>query len=366
MKIERISARPVAIPYVTPWRNRHTEEAGAPMTHLRTVVLEVHTDTGITGIGEFRGDSLDDRQVQQLDELLIGADPTDISRLVPLLEEHIGRGGLVAGVDFALHDIKGKAFGVPVYQLLGGKHREKVPLVWTLPYLAIEDQVTIARERVNEGFTHAIKMKVGVPGDSEHILAVANAIGDVPIRPDSNMGHSKPEAIAQLRALQAEGARFELVEDPCPLDLDDYQEVGDALSLPISLHGGWSSFEDLNRIIRADKPAIKCVNVMPTHWGLYRSAQVVGALEAAGIGWTLGTSHDSSIKIAASFHLATALPNRLYPCDLLGPRLHADDVAAEPLHIRDGFGVAPEHPGLGVTLNENVLSKWAVKDHAAI
>ncbi|MDA1278390.1 MAG: hypothetical protein O2960_30730 [Verrucomicrobia bacterium] len=129
MRIERISARPVAIPYKTPWRNRHTEESGAPMTHLRTVVIEVHTDTGSTGLGEFRGDSLDGQQARRLDDLLIGADPTNISRLVPLLEENIGASGIVAAIDFALHDIKGKAFGVPVYQLLGGKHREKVPLV---------------------------------------------------------------------------------------------------------------------------------------------------------------------------------------------------------------------------------------------
>ena len=365
MRIERISARPVAIPYRTPWRNRHTEEAGAPMTHLQTVVIEVQTDTGITGLGEFRGDGLDDQLAQRLDDLLIGTDPTDISRLVPLLEENIGRCGLVAGVDFALHDIKGKAFGVPVYQLLGGKYREKVPLVWTLPYLSIEDQVTEAKERVEEGFTHAIKMKVGVPGDSEHILAVSNAIGNVPIRPDSNMGHSKTEAMEQLRALQTEGVRFELVEDPCPMDLDDYQEIGDALDVPISLHGGWSSFDDLVRIIRADKPAIRCVNVMPTDWGLYRSAQIVGALETAGIGWTLGTSHDSSIKIAASFHLGTALPNHIYPCDLLGPKLHVDDIAVEPLSIGGGFGVAPDRPGLGVELNEEVMSRWAVRQGVA-
>ena len=95
----------MAIPYQTPWRNRHTEERGEPMTHLRTVIIEVHTDSGITGLGEFRDEPIDDQLVRRLHDLLIGADPTDISRLVPLLEDNIGRGGLVAGVDFALHDI---------------------------------------------------------------------------------------------------------------------------------------------------------------------------------------------------------------------------------------------------------------------
>ncbi len=100
---------------------------------------------------------------------------------------------------------------------------------------------------------------------------------------------------------------------------------------------------------------------MPTDWGIYRSAQIVGALEVAGIGWTMGTSHDSSIKIAASLHLGTALSNRIYPCDLLGPRLHAADIAAEPLTIQAGEGIAPPAPGLGVELDRDVLERYRVE-----
>jgi len=372
MKINGISIRAVAIPYKIPWRNRHTEEAGKPMTHLRSSIIEVRTDSGEVGLGEFRTDGLEgdaaesvngglpQATLNKLKELLFGEDPTEISRLVPILEEQLGRGALVAGIDFALHDLKGKALGVPVYQLLGGMSRARVPLVWTLPYLSVEEQVMQARQRVDEGFTHAIKMKVGVPGDTEHILAVVREIGDVPIRPDSNMGHSKKEALDQLSELKAAGATFELVEDPCPTDFDDYQEIGDALDVSISIHGGWSNFDDLTAIIRSNKSRIACVNIMTTHWGLYRSAQIVGALEAAGIGWTLGTSHDSSIKMAAALHLGTAMPNKIHPCDLLGPLIHVDDIAAEPLEIGGGFGVAPDRPGLGIELDENVMSRWAV------
>jgi L-alanine-DL-glutamate epimerase-like enolase superfamily enzyme len=203
-------------------------------------------------------------------------------------------------------------------------------------------------------------MNVGVPGDTKHLLAVSREIREIPIRPDSNMGHSKAEAIAQLTELRAEGVTFELVEDPCPTDFDDHQEIGDLLDVPISIDGGWSSFADLSKIICANKSRIGCVNIMTTYWVLYRSVQIVGALEAAGIGWTLGTSHDSSIKISAALHLGTAMPNRIYPCDLLEPRFHVDDVAVEPLEITAGYGTAPEKPGLGVDLNEAVMARWAV------
>ena len=365
MKITGVSTCQIAIPYKVPWRNRHTEDSGRPMTHLETTVLEVHTDEGITGLGEAKGQDVADRIRRDFEPALVGRDPLQTSALVTDMERRFGKSQIVAGLDFALHDIAGKALEVPVYQLLGGKVRDSVPLVWTLPYLDIESQVDLAIDRVGEGFTHAIKMKVGIPGDYEHVLAVGKAIGEVPIRPDSNMGHSKQQSLRQTADLQSEGVNIELLEDPCPTDWDDYQDLADHLDVEISVHGGWSSFGDLAGLIRAAKPGIRCVNVMPTDWGIHRSAQIVGALEVAGIGWTMGTSHDSSIKIAASLHLGTALPNRIYPCDLLGPRLHAADIAAEPLTIQAGEGVAPSAPGLGVELDRDVLDKYRVESFAS-
>ena len=372
LTISEISIRPISIPYKVPWRNRHTEEAGKPMSHLRTSIIEIKTSDEITGLGEFRTDGLEgdaaanapsgisQGALKKLDKILVGENPTEISRIIPILEHEFGHGALVAGIDFALHDIKGKSFGVPVYQLLGGKTRDKVPLVWTLPYLSIEEQVLQATSRVSEGFVHAVKMKVGIPGDTEHLLAVSKSINATPIRPDSNMGHSKAEAIAQLTTLRQEGVLLEVVEDPCPTNFDDFQEIGDLFDLQISIHGGWSTFSDLNAIIKAGKSRIGCVNIMTTYWGLFRSSQIVGALETAGIGWTLGTSHDSSIKISAALHLGTAMPNRIYPCDLLGPLLHVDDLASKPLEIHSGYGIAPNKPGLGIDLDEDVMNRWAV------
>ena len=361
MKITGVSTYPIAIPYKVPWRNRHTEDAGRPMTHLETTVLEVHTDEGVSGLGEAKGMDVAEQIRDRFEPALMGRDPLQISALVTDLESRFGKSQIVAGLDFAFHDITGKALGAPVYQLLGGKVRDSVPLVWTLPYLDIESQVDLAIDRVAEGFTHSIKMKVGIPGDYEHVLAVGRAIGEVPVRPDSNMGHSKQQSLRQTADLQAEGVKIELLEDPCPTDWDDYQDLADQLDVEISVHGGWNSFDDLAGLFQAAKPGIRCVNVMPTDWGIYRTAQIVGALEVAGIGWTMGTSHDTSIKIAASLHLGTALPNRIYPCDLLGPRLHAADVAAEPLTIHTGEGVAPSAPGLGVELDRDVLENYRVE-----
>ena len=266
----------------------------------------------------------------------------------------------MAGIDFALHDIVGKALGVPVYQLLGGKVRDRMPLVWTLAYRSIEEQVEETAQRVGEGFTHAIKMKVGVEGDLAHVLAVAQAAEGVPLRPDNNQGHSKETALGQFRELQKKGVRFELLEDPSPPDWDEYQELADVLDVGISVHAGWSSLRDLGGVIQANKPGIWCVNITLSQWGIRRTAQIAGALECAGIGWTMGTSHESGIKTSAALHLGVAVRNRIYPADVLGPMLFVADVLAEPLEMGGGYGTPPDGPGLGIALDEEALERYRI------
>ena len=170
-KITRIETIPVAIPYVIPWRNKHTEVRGEELTHLHTNILKVHTDAGIVGLGEVRGDEVPEKVRTEVEPILQGQNPLDIEGALAHLTSSLGGWSrLCSGVDFALHDIAGKYYDVPVYELLGGKAREAVPMVWTLPYVDPEIQVKQAADRVAEGFTHAVKMKVGVAGDQDHVV----------------------------------------------------------------------------------------------------------------------------------------------------------------------------------------------------
>ncbi|MGH2544478.1 MAG: enolase C-terminal domain-like protein, partial [Ardenticatenaceae bacterium] len=199
--------------------------------------------------------------------------------------------------------------------------------------------------------------------DLERVLAVARVAGDIPIRPDSNMGHDKATAIKQTLEMKANGVNIEILEDPSPSDWDDYQEIADTAGVGVAVHAGWRSLEDLAGIIRANKPGIKYVNIMPTTWGLRRTAQIAGALECAGIGWSMGTSHDSAIKTTASLHVATAIRNRVYPVDINGPLLRVADVLKNPPTFEAGFGYAPDGPGLGVELDEDVLKEFAASNN---
>ncbi|HAL46912.1 MAG: hypothetical protein FI707_10230 [SAR202 cluster bacterium] len=360
MKITAVETIAIAIPYVSPWRNRHTEEAGKPMANLETTILKVHTDDGLIGIGEAEGDDVPGLVATRLAPMLEGKDPLQIEALLTDVEAAFGPSTILAGIDFALHDIVGKALSAPVYQLLGGKFRDKVPLAWTIAYRSLEEQIVDAREHVEQGFTNVLKMKVGVAGDLERVLRVAEIAGDIPIRPDSNMGHDKATSIKQTLEMKANGVKIELLEDPSPSNWDDYQEISETADEGISVHAGWKSLSDLAGIMAAGKSGIRCVNIMPTTWGIRRTAQIAGALECAGIGWTMGTSHDSGIKSAASLHLATAIRNHVYPVDINGPLLRVGDVLKDPLKLEAGFGVASDSPGLGVELDEDALREYAV------
>jgi muconate cycloisomerase len=357
LKITRIETIPVSIPYRIPWRNKHTELAGKAITHLEATVLKVHTDGGIVGLGEARGANVPEEMAGRWGALLKGRDPLQIEGLLNELEAAFGLGRMLAGIDFALHDITGKALGLPVYQLLGGKARERVPLVWTLPYVDPDLQAKQARERVAEGFRHAVKMKVGVAGDQAHVDAVARAIPDVPLRPDNNQGHDFETALRQFRALKEAGVKIELIEDPSPSDWDAYQRLSEALDLPVSVHAGWRTLQDLGELIRANKPGIRCVNVTFAAWGIRRTLQIAGALECAGIGWSMGTSHEAGIKTAAALHAGCAARNHLYPADVLGALLLEGDVV-KGLDMKGGYGRPSDGPGLGVELDEDAIERF--------
>ena len=180
MSITRIETTSVSIPYQFPWRNRRTEERGYPTTHLDITVLQVHTDAGIVGLGEMPGKDARKVMAEKYEPFLKGRDPFEIQQVLMDLDQTFGRSSALAGIELALHDIVGKALGVPVYTLLGGKVRDRIPLIWTLTHRSIEEQVSEARERVAEGFTHALKMKTGMAGDLEHELAVARRLARCP------------------------------------------------------------------------------------------------------------------------------------------------------------------------------------------
>src|SRR5207248_991750 len=119
---------------------------------------------------------------------LVGQNPFDVERIMAKLWGITTHDSTVyaAGIDIALHDLIGKALGVPLYKLLGGRTRERVPLTWNVPATRdIDLMVRQASDAVERGFRNVVKVKTGTPWAVEALVSIQQAIGpDVPLRPD--------------------------------------------------------------------------------------------------------------------------------------------------------------------------------------
>ncbi len=168
---------------------------------------------------------------------VIGEDPFRISWLVKKMDDALdGVEEAKAAIEMALWDIVGKALNTPVYNLLGGKVRDRIPLSYSIPFGAPDDMATLAQERVKWGH-RTIKVKVGSDDSARDIAgvkAIRKAIGpDVKLRVDGNMGwQTAKQAIAVILAM--EECNLELVEQPLPAhDLDGMAEVRRSIGVPL-------------------------------------------------------------------------------------------------------------------------------------
>jgi L-alanine-DL-glutamate epimerase-like enolase superfamily enzyme len=241
MKITEVRTVPV-------WCPRRRAYGGVYRTALGSIAMSdytivfVDTDTGITGIGEVasvfkrRGALLRHDLKSVLAPAVVDEDPFRIAHLVRKMDGVLdGVEEAKAGIEMALWDIVGKALGTPVYNLLGGKVRERIPLSYSIPFGRPEEMAEYAFERVRAGH-RTIKVKVGNEDASDiaAVRLVREAIGpDVKLRVDGNMGWpTAKHAIRMIRAM--EQWNLELVEQPLPpYDLDGMAEVRGAIGVPL-------------------------------------------------------------------------------------------------------------------------------------
>jgi muconate cycloisomerase len=259
----------------------------------------------------------------------------------------------------ACWDIVGKALGTPVYNLLGGKVRERVPLSYSVPFGEPKAMAEYALERVSEGH-RTVKVKVGndPATDVEAVQRVRDAIGpEVRLRVDANMAWSSAkEAIRLIRAMEPSG--LELVEQPLPpRELDAMAEVRRGIGVPLMADESIRTVRDAMEVIR--RGAADIANVYVTEaGGLLNASRIFTLCEAAGMPCMIGSMPEFGIGTAAQIHLGLAMPNLGPDSDTCGVLYHAEDLLTSPLRIEGGFAYPPEGPGLGVEVDMAVLERW--------
>ena len=366
MKITKVEAFPIRAP-----RAHRFAAAQAVLTHSDFALVTVNTDAGVTGYGEvssalfcYRLDPSHAYDINAyLGPALVGQDPLGIPALVERMDRTL-RGGRQAksGIEMALWDIAGKAAGLPVYRLLGGKARPAVPLNWTVGFTEPDQAAAEAALYVETHRVRSIRLKIGRPGDidARAVAAVRRRLGpEVPIRVDANEYYRSPkDAISAIRLLEPH--TIQLVEQPlAAADLLGHAEVRLAVSAPILLDESIQTPRDALAAVQTR--AADAFNVYVSEsGGLMRAQQIIAIAEAAGLPCLIGTMGELQIASAAAAHLGVSCANIPFTCDLVGPLRYDESIVHEPLRLEDGLLYPPEGPGLGVTLNWDVINRWRV------
>lgn len=366
MKITHIEAFAIRAP-----RSHRFAAAQAVLTHSDFALVQIETDSAITGFGEVSsalfyyrlGPSHAYDINAYLGPALIGADPLMIPALVERMDRVLSGGRQAkSGVEMALWDIAGKAAGLPIYRLLGGKARPAVPLNWTMGFHEPDETAAEAAYYVEKHGMRSIRLKIGRPGDIDlrALAAVRQRLGmELPIRVDANEYYSSAkDAINAIRRL--EPYNLHLVEQPLRAhDLAGHAEVRLAINIPLILDESIQAPRDAIAAIQAR--AADAFNVYVSEsGGLLRAQQIIAIGEAAGLPCLIGTMGELQIASAAAAHLAVACANIPYTCDLVGPLRYDASIIQESLRLENGLFYPPEAPGLGITPNWDVINKWRV------
>ena len=358
-RIESITATAIAIE-----RRMTLTTAHGARNDANTVLIEMRTDDGLTGLGQapvdqpYYGETAEGMLVnirRYLAPALIGQDPFDIERQNASLRRTLpGHPASQAALEMALWDIKGKALNVPVYQLLGGKIRPGIPIMGSLTHASPEAMAAEADEILNSSSYDRIKMKVGLRplDDVARYRAVRSAVGDrANLQVDGNAGYTFGDALIALTSM-IEIGNLVMVDQPVAR-LDDMAELASRLPIPLMADEAIddpASALDIVNMRAASAGFIKIAK----QGGLLNVAKIAALFEAAGLSISMGIYYD--VIAAASAHLAAALPAVIWP----SPFTHLNGaILAEPLVPEGTWLRVPERPGLGVELDPD-----AVRAHA--
>jgi L-alanine-DL-glutamate epimerase-like enolase superfamily enzyme len=345
-----------------PWRN--------PDGHfvLSNVIVKIHTDEGIIGIGEAACDGTEPVEVvkamidRHMAPQLIGENPMDWEYLIDLVSWDSARGATrfsSSGIDLALHDLVAKALGIPVYTLLGGCRREKVLASIEVPRGTPEKMAEHSYEYFLQG-VRGIKAKIGSDPvqDAECIKAIRERLGDgISLRADANCGYTVNEAKMFCKLMERYDVGLELLEQPVAKhNLDGLKEVKSTTSLPIEVDESAYSLEMVHLILKlnaADIINTKCAKA----GGIKGVREWAAVAKAAERPIVIGTEWGAGLKVAAKLHLGAALKNADPVVEFTEIMIH-ELLLKEPLGLEDGYLRVPTGPGLGLELDEEKIERF--------
>jgi galactonate dehydratase len=347
----------------------------------RYLFVKVHTDAGLTGLGEsgtWGYLEASEKAVETFRRYLIGQDPLRIEHHWQYMYRYSHfRGAAIMGalsaIDIALWDIAGKHFGVPTYQLLGGKCRDKARVYYHVFGRTTDELVQGCVAAKERGFTavghltpfadeprdvpyfktHASKMGDAIDTVRQYREAVGDAV-DLCIEIHRQL--TPAEAIVLGRGIEPYHPYF--YEDPVlPDNFDEMAQVARHINIPIAtgerIHTIWEFEMLLSRnAVQYVRPDVCMAG------GITHGKKIAALAEAHHVG-VVPHNPLSPVSTAACVQLAACIPNfALQEYPLGEDRPPKTEIVKSALRLEDGYLIIPDAPGIGIELAEDAAQRW--------
>ncbi len=361
-KIEKIETFLIDVPTIRP----HVL-AMATMQSQAVCLVRVHCADGIVGIGEATtigglayGPESPEGIKLAIDTyfapLLAQCDADRPAAAMARVSNHIvGNHFAKCAIETALLDAQGKRVGLPVSELLGGRLRDRLPVLWTLASGNTALDIDEAERMIEARRHNVFKLKIGkrpLEQDVAHVAEIKRALDDrASVRVDVNMAWDEPTA--KRAAIMLADAGCDLIEQP----ISRHNRAGMARlaacsPIPImadeALTGPASAYDYASHAA-ANVFAVK----IEQSGGLFAARQVHALADAAGVALYGGTMLEAAVGTIASAHSFATFPALGFGTELFGPLLLTEEILTQPLDYSDFSLAVPDGPGLGIALDED-------------
>jgi muconate cycloisomerase len=369
VKITELEPIPLRLPFAQPFKISQ----GVRET-LETLIVRVHTDEGLVGIGETQAWrrqgsaellwSLVRTIKDHFEPLIAGRSPFDVGGILQTLNEALYNTLYAqAAVADALYDIAGKAVGLPVHKLLAGECRDRVRIGGLLAMKpTVAELMESAQAFYERGFRHfGLKIGLDPRQDLANVVALRERFGDrVVLRVDANGALAYDAALALLKKLEPHD--IDVAEQPVAIwDLEGLAALCRATSIPIMADESVSTDHSLLEVIRR-RAATVVQTKIAKNGGMYRVWRLWTLASAAGMRIYPGNHPSTSVATAAVAQLCGAWPGPLmegvFAVGVSGAL--GADIVTEPIVPVNGEIRVPSGPGLGVELDPDAIARFRI------
>src|SRR5215471_4640907 len=353
MKIARVELNPCVLRKEDPkWR---FALGASPVTE--GVVVALTDENGVLGYGYGSAtphmgatqESLT-AALERFAPLLRGRDSFAVEEISQILDRDLaGNNQAKAAVDCALYDLNARALNVPLCNLFGGKVRDYVPILRILAIKTPDEMAAQAEKLVGAGYRYLkIKLHGEVKEDVERVRAIRTRVGaEIGLTVDANQSYSVKDAITALNRMA--NCDIDLAEQPIAAsDFAGLKLVTASVPVPIEADESAASVAQVFKLV--SERAVDAISLkIPKLGGLTNTLAAARICEAGEVEYRMGAAVGSRLLSAHAMHLAAALPDIAYACEL-GEFDRLLDDPFEGIEIENGRLALPQGPGSGVSL----------------